>query len=254
MSAGKSKNRSRALLALLLICSFAAFLWWLYLREAPRFVRYTEFGIDIPTNYSIHGIDVSRHQSFIDWEQVKAMEVDQMQIKFAFIKATEGLRKVDDYFSRNWRKARGASMICGAYHFFIAPKSGREQAMNFIHAVELESGDMPPVLDVEQAYSASPEKLRANVKAFLETVEQYYGVTPIIYTNVSFYNTYLSTGDFDRYPLWVAHYLQRDEPRITRDWLFWQHSENGRVNGILNQVDFDVFNGDSTTFKQLLIE
>ncbi|MBE7173868.1 MAG: glycoside hydrolase family 25 protein [Williamsia sp.] len=254
MPSGKNKRRSRSLFALVLICFFGAFIWWFYLREAPHFVRYNEFGIDIPTDYAIHGIDVSRHQSYIDWDEVKAMEVDNMQIDFAFIKATEGLRKVDDYFSRNWRKARNANMIRGAYHFFIAPKNGREQAMNFIHAVELESGDLPPVLDVEQTYGAPPEKVRANVKAFLETVQQYYGVMPIIYTNVSFYDAYLSTGEFDRYPLWVAHYLQKDQPRITRDWLFWQHSENGRVNGILNQVDFDVFNGDSTTFKQLLVE
>ena len=253
MPSAKNKRRSRSLLALLILVFFAAFLWWLYLREAPGFVRYAAFGIDIPVNYSIHGIDVSRHQSYIDWDEVKAMEVNKIGINFAFIKATEGLRNVDNYFSRNWRKAHGANMVCGAYHFFIATKSGREQAINFINAVELESGDLPPVLDVEQTYGASPEKLRSNVKEFLETVEEYYKVTPIIYTNVSFYNTYLS-DDFDGYRLWVAHYLQKNEPRITRDWLFWQHSENGRVNGILNQVDFDVFNGDSATFKQLLVE
>lgn len=248
------KNKlSRFLASMLAVVLFAAFIWWLYLREAPRFVRYPEFGIDIPENYSIHGIDVSRHQSYIDWDEVKAMEVGNMQINFAFIKATEGLRKVDVYFSRNWRKARHANMVRGAYHYFIATKSGKEQAMNFIHAVELESGDMPPVLDVEQTYGAPAEKVRANVKEFLETVKQYYGVTPIIYTNVNFYDSYLA-GDFDQYRLWVAHYLQKDHPRITRDWLFWQHSENGRVNGILNQVDFDVFNGDSATFRQLLVE
>ena len=253
MPRSKSLKRSRYLVFILGIATFAALAWWLYLREAPRFVRYPAFGIDIPIDYPIHGIDVSRHQSYIDWDEVKAMDVNNLQIHFAFIKATEGLRKVDVYFPRNWRKAKRASMVRGAYHFFIATKSGKEQAMNFINAVELESGDMPPVLDVEQTYGAPPEKLRANVQAFLETVKEYYGVTPIIYTNVSFYNTYLG-GDFNQYRLWIAHYLQKDQPRIDRNWLFWQHSENGRVNGILNGVDFDVFNGDSATFKQLLVE
>jgi lysozyme len=69
---------------------------------------------------------------------------------------------------------------------------------------------------------------------------------------VDFYRQYLK-DDFDGYPLWVAHYLQKERPRIYRDWLFWQHSEGGRVNGILSRVDFDVFNGDSTDFKKLLI-
>lgn len=119
--------------------------------------------------------------------------------------------------------------------------------------MELEAGDLPPVLDVEQTYGVPAEKLRKNVKEFLETVEEYYGVNPIIYTNVDFYNHYLK-GYFDDYHLWVAHYLQKDRPRITREWLFWQHSERGRVNGILTKVDFNVFNGDSTEFHHLLMD
>ena len=119
--------------------------------------------------------------------------------------------------------------------------------------VDLGKGDLPPVLDVEQSYGVPAEKLRKNVREFLETVEQYYGVVPIIYTNVDFYNHYLK-GEFDRYRLWVAHYLQKDRPRITREWIFWQHSEQGRVNGILNKVDFNVFNGDSADFRNLLLQ
>jgi lysozyme len=144
-------------------------------------------------------------------------------------------------------------MVRGAYHFFLAPKSGRAQARNFISVVELEKGDLPPVLDVEQTYGTSAEQLRKNVKEYLETVEQYYGVTPIIYTNVDFYKFYLK-DEFDDYPLWVAHYLQKEKPRIYRNWHFWQYSELGRVNGIFSKVDFNVFNGDSTEFKKLLID
>lgn len=119
--------------------------------------------------------------------------------------------------------------------------------------MELEPGDLPPVLDIENTYGVMPDKLRKNVKEFLDTVEEYYKVKPIIYTNVDFYNHYLS-GDFDKYPLWIAHYLQKDRPRITREWLFWQHSEQGRVNGIVTKVDFNVFNGDSTDFQHLLLD
>ncbi len=75
---------------------------------------------------------------------------------------------------------------------------------------------------------------------------------PIIYTNVDFYKNYLK-DDFDGYPLWVAHYLQKERPSIYREWAFWQHSEAGRVNGIVTRVDFDVFNGDSADFRKLLI-
>jgi lysozyme len=34
----------------------------------------------------------------------------------------------------------------------------------------------------------------------------------------------------------AAHYYQYDTPRIDRNWDFWQHSEEGRVNGILQKL------------------
>lgn len=224
---------------------------WLMERRA-HFIRYAAFGIDIPVNYSIHGIDVSKYQNSIDWESVRDMKVDNVQLSFAFIKATEGLGNEDAYFRRNWKKTRDAGLARGAYHFFLATKSGKAQAENFINSVELQPGDLPPVLDIEQTYGINPEKLRERAKEWLQTVQDYYHVQPIIYTNVDFYKQYLK-DDFDGYPLWIAHYLQKERPSIYRAWAFWQHSESGRVNGIVTKVDFDVFNGDSTEFRRLLI-
>ncbi|MBV4357761.1 glycoside hydrolase family 25 protein [Pinibacter aurantiacus] len=249
----KSKVTARSLLSLLILAVLGVLAWWLYNRNVPKFARYPEFGIDIPYNFTIHGIDVSKYQRDIDWAEVKAMNVDNIQIGFTFIKATEGLGNVDGYFKQNWRDAKKAEVIRGAYHFFLATKSGKAQAENFINTVQLETGDLPPVLDVEQAYGVSGDKVRQRVKEFLDTIHEYYGVMPIIYTNVDFYNQYLK-NDFDDYPLWVAHYLQKDKPRITREWTFWQHSESGHINGIANRVDFNVFNGDSSEFMKLLIE
>jgi lysozyme len=122
------------------------------------------------------------------------------------------------------------------------------QAQNFIKRVELESGDLPPVLDVEQRNGSTVSQLKAEVKKWLETIENYYGVVPIIYTNVDFYNNYLGP-EFDKYPLWVAHYYEEQQPRIKRNWAFWQHNDQGNVNGITSKVDFNVFNGDSLEFK-----
>lgn len=224
--------------------------WWL--SRKAQYVRYDEFGIEIPNNFSVHGIDVSKYQQVIDWNSVKNMEVDDVRISFAFIKATEGNINEDRYFKRNWKRTKMANVTRGAYHFFIATKSGKTQAENFIKSVELEAGDLPPVLDVEQAYGVPITLLQTRVKEWLTTVENFYGVRPIIYTNVEFYKRYLDE-EFDEYPLWVAHYVNKGKPRIYRDWHFWQYSETGRVNGILSKVDFNVFNGDSADFKRLLI-
>ena len=238
-------------LALVYMVGRAGYEWWL--ERKARFVRYEAFGIEIPTNYSIHGIDVSKYQDVINWESVKNMEVTNVRIGFTFIKATEGNGNKDGMFNRNWRKAKEAGIVRGAYHFFIASKNGKQQAENFIDKVNLEPGDLPPVLDVEQTLGVSNDKIVERVKDFLATVENHYGVKPIIYTNVDFYKQILK-DDFDEYPLWVAHYLQKDRPSIYRPWHFWQHSETGRVNGIFSRVDFNVFNGDSASFKKLLIQ
>lgn len=257
MATRKSKDRVWKLLIYCIGASIAVMLclwtyeWWQGRRAA--YIRYDEFGIDIPTNYTVHGIDVSKYQKLIDWSSVKAMEVDDVRISFAFIKATEGNINEDRFFARNWRKAKQANLTRGAYHFFIATKSGRTQAENFISTVEIEPGDLPPVLDVEQSFGVPSVKIRQRVKEWLSIVEEYYGVRPIIYTNVDFYKQHLQ-DEFDDYPLWVAHYINKGKPRIYRDWHFWQYSETGRVNGIVSKVDFNVFNGDSLDFRRILVE
>ncbi len=239
---------------ILLLAGVAAGIYFVtrYLNR-PKFARYPGFGIDIPVNYSIHGIDVSRHQSIIDWEDVSLMQSRNLKIGFGFMKATEGIVSVDPRFKKNWFEAKKAGVPRGAYHFFNAGKSGKAQARNFIQTVHLEPGDLPPVLDVEQIRGTSVTNLQLRVRDWITLVEAHYKVKPIIYTNADFYEHYLA-GKFDDYPLWVAHYLVKDKPRIKRKWIFWQHNETGRVNGIKAFVDFNVFNGDSADFQNLLIK
>ncbi|NOT50343.1 MAG: glycoside hydrolase family 25 protein [Chitinophagaceae bacterium] len=221
-------------------------------RKKIKFARYPEFGIVIPESYSIHGIDVSKYQDMIAWEEVKAMKVKNIQLGFSFIKATEGIGNTDPWFKRNWKRAGDHDMIRGAYHFFIGSKDGRLQAENFIDKVDLKPGDLPPVLDIEQLNGATSAEIKKEAKEWLDVAENYYKVKPIIYTNVDFYNRNLGSG-FDAYPLWIAHYYQMEQPRISRGWVFWQHSDKGKVNGIIGDVDFNVFNGDSLAFENLLL-
>ncbi len=222
-------------------------------KHKAKFTRYPEFGILIPENYSIHGIDVSKYQDMIAWEEVKTMRVKNIQLGFSFIKATEGIGNTDPWFKRNWKKAADQKMTKGAYHFFIGSKDGKLQAENFIDKVDLDPGDLPPVLDIEQLNGATSEQVKKEAKEWLDVVEEHYNVRPIIYTNVDFYTRHLGSG-FDGYPLWIAHYYQMEQPRIGRGWVFWQHSDQGRVNGIVSKVDFNVFNGDSLAFRNLLVQ
>src|SRR6516225_7625957 len=154
----KKKKKSRGWQMIFVVLGFSIiamlslllYQWWSEKRS--HYARYAAFGIEIPTKYSVHGIDVSRYQEYINWDTVRAVNVDNVQINFAYVKATEGLEDKDEFFDRNWKRMKGAGLTRGAYHFFLATKSGKDQAWNFIHTVKLESGDLPPVLDIEQAY------------------------------------------------------------------------------------------------------
>ncbi|MEO7210915.1 MAG: GH25 family lysozyme [Chitinophagaceae bacterium] len=218
-----------------------------------KFIYYPDFGIELPVGYMIHGIDVSRHQENINWDLVSAVKQDNISIQFAFIKATEGIITVDKNYKKNWMNANNAGIVCGAYHYFIATKSGKDQAKNFIKTVILKPGNLPPVIDVEELYGANPVDMRLRMKDWINLVEENYHVKPIIYTSADFFNQYLD-GYFKDYPLWVAHYFEKDKPRVSAAWIFWQHNNTGHVNGISEKVDFNVFNGDSTAFQNILIK
>jgi|SRR5688572_4482703 len=254
----KSRTKKRVLRftvvsTILIILAIAGWMFfqWLTYRKA-KFTRYPEFGIAIPEAYEIHGIDVSRYQQTIAWEEVKAMRVKDIQLGFCFIKATEGIGNTDPQFRRNWKKSREHGIVRGAYHFFIGSKDGKLQAENFIDRVDLQPGDLPPVLDVEQLNGANVVQLKKEVKEWLDVAEAYYKVKPILYTNIDFYKRNLGS-EFDSYPLWVAHYYEHKQPRIQRGWIFWQHNDQGNVNGIISRVDFNVFSGDSLEFRSLLV-
>src|SRR5436190_12257638 len=116
------------LIALITVAIVAYYISYLY---KPSFVHYKEFGISLPVNYSIHGIDVSRYQKNISWKEVKEMQVKDIHIGFVFIKATEGVNKTDEQFRRNWLNAGREGIPKGAYHFFNTGRSGKLQAENF---------------------------------------------------------------------------------------------------------------------------
>ena len=251
----KANNRIFIIVAAI-VAMLGVYTWIVYSvkqkEEEARFALYPDFGIELPLGFKIHGIDVSSYQGNIYWPAVAQMQDQDVNIKFAFIKATEGLKDVDKQYKRNWQKAKEANITRGAYHYFLATKSGRLQAQNFIKTVQLQPGDLPPVLDVEELYGVRPDSMRSRVNAWLNAVENAYNIRPVIYTSAAFYKNFLG-HDFDEYPLWVAHYFVKEQPGVDEGWYFWQHNATGKVNGIKTRVDFNVFSGDTTLFNSLLI-
>ncbi|MBR6629344.1 MAG: glycoside hydrolase family 25 protein [Bacteroidaceae bacterium] len=199
------------------------------------------YGVCLPVNYKVHGIDVSHHQGEIDWEAVKATDKQEYPICFVFMKATEGGDHKDRLFVDNFRQAREVGLVRGAYHFYNPNTDPIRQADFFISQVKLETGDLAPVLDIERK-PRNKAQLQADLVKFLNRLEQHYGVKPIIYTSYKYRLHYLDTPELSSYPLWIAHYyvdaLSYDGP-----WQFWQHTDYGTVPGIEENVDLNVFNG-----------
>ena len=178
------------------------------------------------------------------------MEVKNVKIGFSFIKATEGLARVDRQFKRNWRQAELANVPRGAYHFFLPNKSGKAQAKNFMNTVKLKAGDLPPVLDIEQMPDGqSMDSLKSGLQRWLDKVEGHYGMKPIIYSGESFYNDFLEE-EFASYNLWIANY-SFFEDELQPEWLFWQFTDKAVINGVEGNVDVNIYNGSMAGLKSL---
>jgi lysozyme len=201
------------------------------------------------SDYSVHGIDVSHYQKYIDWQAV----ADQ-NIHFAFIKATEGETFRDSLFCSNWEKIKDAGIRRGAYHFFRPTVPAEAQARNFIEGIELGHGDLAPVLDVEVMDGVSETDMRESVKKWLNLVESTYKIKPILYTNQKFFNRYLA-GHFQDYPVWIARYHSRCKPELkaSHEWQFWQYGNRGRLKGINGDVDFNVFYGSLSDLEHFCL-
>ena len=196
--------------------------------------------------FAVHGLDVSHYQSQIAWDTVA-----RQSIHFAFVKATEGEYYVDSLFCHNWSEIKRVGMKRGAYHFFRPTLSADLQFDNFIRTVKLESGDLPPVLDVEVLDDVSKVELITKVRTWLYLTEIHYCIKPILYSNQKFYNRYLA-GHFDDYPVWVARYsTEKPSLAFDRNWHFWQYGNRGRISGVNGFVDFNVFDGTMRELDQL---
>lgn len=190
------------------------------------------------TKLHVWGIDVSRHQSGVDWHSVKKHN----EPHFVFLKATEGTMISDPTYKKHAKELNEKGITWGAYHFFGHRTCGKDQANFFIKTAGLRVGNLIPVLDIEyHRFMKDPKKSVKEAKKFCKVIKSKYGVNPIIYTATNFYERYLK-DDFSHkdYILWIADY--RGEPKDI-EWSIWQHTDSHDLKGIKSRVDRNVFRG-----------
>ena len=202
------------------------------------------------------GLDISHFQGDVNWEQIKADK-----LTYAYTKATQGETYKDPNFERNISGANGAGLPIGAYHFYVAADNSENQAEHFVTSIsQVDVGDLPPVLDLEQggvSGTLDKDQFQADVLKWLTLVEEKLGVRPVVYTNNPFANEYLLDPKFSDYHLWIAEYTAAEAPKIPeawkeKGWLMWQRSQRGTYTGVQGQnVDHDIFNGSDEQLKKL---
>lgn len=188
------------------------------------------------------GIDVSHYQSKIDWPAVAASG-----IRFAYVKATQGVGYTDPLFVSNVLGAYKAGVPAGAYHFMTADKPVAEQADWFRHVTfGLVGLSLPVAIDVEEHVDA------ADVLTWLDAADEPHNA--VLYCNPTYAQVLTKEcRDLTNHNLWVAEY-GIEMPRVTpwMEWTFWQHSNTGSVPGISGNCDLDWFNGSPEDLQDLI--
>ncbi len=179
------------------------------------------------------GIDISSHQGFIDWAKVSS----DKNIRFVYIKATEGATYRSPHYAHNLTQAHRHGLLVGSYHYLSPTSSIDEQFDNFSKFALPRIQDLVPMLDVETRGEWSRSQLIDSVEKFCHLTERLYGVQPMIYSTMGFYNKNL-TPHFNNRHLYIGRY-SNSEPEINWEghYTIWQYSETGIIPGIDAYVD-----------------
>jgi len=199
----------------------------------------------------VHGVDVSVYEPNVDWRSLRSQG-----FKFALIRATSSTGYTDPKFAEHWAGAREAGILRGAYHYLFGGLDAKRQADFFINTVGSDHGELPPIVDLEDAYNenVSNGKLRTTCKSFLDIIEKEFGRTPMIYSRRTYLEPRLSIRGkapswAKDYELWVAQYpFEFDPARMPnvnmpkqpngwKDWKFWQYSESAIVDGVTDEIN-----------------
>ena len=193
----------------------------------------------------LHGIDVSHYQGRIDWRAVAR----DKNVGYVYIKATESNYMVDDTYEYNLTEARRNGIKAGSYHFFRPGVSAAGQFAIFKRVIDKRKQDLLPLIDVEVTGGVSIETLHSRLQEFLRLVTEEYGRRPVIYTGRNFYNKYFAGYSFYKpYLFMIAMYNTDEQPYLANgeDYVIWQYSCKGHINGIRGEVDQSRFVGRHT--------
>ena len=188
------------------------------------------------------GIDVSRYQGDIDWQQVKDAGVEFVMVRLGNRGIAEGTLHEDPYAKQNLQGAKAAGLKVGAY-FYSQALNVAEAEEEAALALEILDGfrlDMPLAFDWEQesrTENVDARTLTDCTLAFCAAVEK-AGYAPMVYFNSFQAKQLLHLRELKDIPWWLAMYDVTMEFPYRMD--MWQYSCTGTIPGISGSVDLNL--------------
>lgn len=195
----------------------------------------------------IHGIDVSKWQEKIDWDKVKAEGYEFVIIRMGYRGYSEaGGLALDEMFYQNIQGAQAAGLDVGVYFFSqaINETEALEEAEFVLDALEGYELQLPIVYDPElirdqpaRTNDVTGEQFTKNTIVFCDAIKA-AGYEPMIYSNMVWEAFLFDMTQLQDYPFWYADY--EAVPQTPYNFIMWQYSETGSVNGISGNVDLNI--------------
>ena len=189
------------------------------------------------------GIDVSSWQGDINFEKVSQSGIDFIMIRCAFRSIETDEIKLDNKFIYNITEAMKYGIPVGVYFYSTATTKDEalEEASYVINLVDEYEIVMPIVYDFEifnqyRAKGTYANQINENAIAFMDYVEE-HGYQSMLYTNLHDMEYYWNYDNFIDCKIWFAQYISDED--YAKDYFMWQYSSNGRVDGIVGNVDLN---------------
>ncbi len=203
-----------------------------------------------------HGIDVSRHQGTIDWEEAARSGIDFAMVRIGYRSMTDGTITADSNAKYNMQQAQKYGIKLGAYFFStaVSEEEAVEEANWVADYISQYSITYPVSYDCEnftdpdsRQYSLTKEERTDYAIAFLETIEDrgYEGMFYASKSQLDYGAQWEIYRLINKYKIWVAQYPEDPDPFMGQSSYeglhhMWQYTKDGTVQGIGQTVDRNV--------------
>lgn len=193
------------------------------------------------------GIDLSKHNSDVDFAKVKAAGIDYAMIRCGYRAYGSGLLVKDTSFDTYITSALTNNVDVGVYFYTQAINRDEaiEEANYVLDLIRPYKVTYPVAIDIEAIENDNfrQEKLSASeltdvVIAFCDTIKA-AGYTPLIYSNLLYFMDNVQLERLEGYDKWFAGY-QTSAPYYPYQYAMWQYTSTGSVNGVSGNVDINI--------------